>query len=363
MVANTWEGISSCAESVGAKFPELVASQWALESSWGKHVSGKNNFFGLKSIKSQASSSHLTQEFIDDQWLTITDGFIDFPSLEACIDYLVRLWYKDFEGYKGVNNAKDRNAAAHMLKEQGYATDPNYPAKLIRLMDQNAPKLQKIQLTNAAKYYNEENHQIAAWNWLQERLSAEELDEFAVLYRSGPSKPKLSNPLTVPYFSQRDNTSGTGYRECFSSSCAMVAAYYGKVKGDDEYNKLRARYGDTTNPNAQIETLRALGLKARFTTIMTEQMLRDEIKAGRPVPCGWLHYGSSASPSGGGHWSVVIGYNDNGYIFNDPYGEADVANGGYIGASGGNGIIYSRDNWVPRWRVKGSGGWSVLVSK
>jgi len=252
-----------------------------------------------------------------------------------------------------------------MLESEGYATDPDYANKLIKLMNQYAPRSMAppIRLINAAKYYEEESHQIAAWNWLEEKLTKEQLEEFALLYRSVPSKPKTFNPLTVPYFLQRDNASGTGYRECFSSSCAMVAAYYGKVKSDDEYNKLRARYGDTTDPNAQVETLRALGLKARFTTIMTEQMLRDEIKAGRPVPCGWLHYGSAASPSGGGHWSVVIGYSDNNYIFNDPYGEADVISGGYVSASGGNGVLYSRDNWVPRWRVKGSGGWSILVSK
>jgi GH24 family phage-related lysozyme (muramidase) len=36
--------------------------------------------------------------------------------------------------------------------------------------------------------------------------------------------------LKVPYEYQNDNASGTGYRECFSSSCAMIAKYYGKVK-------------------------------------------------------------------------------------------------------------------------------------
>ena len=40
--------------------------------------------------------------------------------------------------------------------------------------------------------------------------------------------------LKVPYEAQNDNKSGTGYRECFSSSCAMIAKFYGKVKSDDE---------------------------------------------------------------------------------------------------------------------------------
>jgi flagellum-specific peptidoglycan hydrolase FlgJ len=50
LVVNSWEGVSLHAKRVGAKFPELVASQWALESGFGKHVSGKHNYFGLKGI-------------------------------------------------------------------------------------------------------------------------------------------------------------------------------------------------------------------------------------------------------------------------------------------------------------------------
>jgi len=361
MIPNTWEGISACAKQVGAKFPELVAAQWALESGFGRHVSAKNNFFGLKG----SGASSTTQEFIDGQWMTIKDNFINFPSIKACVKYLVDRWYKNWKHYSGVNNAPNREEAARMLEAEGYATDPNYANKLIRLMNNRAPysMTPAIKLSSAAKYYDSESHQIAAWNWLEEELSPKQLEEFALLYRSGPAKPKFSNPLSVPYYSQHDNASGRGYRECFSSSCAMVAAYYGKVKGDDEYNSIRSGFGDTTDSNAQVQALRSLGLKARFTTIMNEQMLKEEIDAGRPVPCGWLHHGSLHSPSGGGHWSVVVGYNAKGYIFHDPYGRADLINGSYSDFSSGRYVNYDRDFWVPRWRVKGSGGWSILISR
>jgi len=361
MVANTWEGISSCAESVGAKFPELVASQWALESGFGKHTAATHNYFGLKGGGGTVAT---TKEYYDG-WKTIKARFMDFPSIEACVKYLVDRWYKDWNGYAGVNNAPNREESARMLQSEGYATDPDYANKLIKLMNQYAPRSMAppIRLTNAAKYYEEENHQIAAWNWLEEELTKEQLEEFALLYRSGPSKPKLSNPLTVPYFSQRDNTSGTGYRECFSSSCAMVAAYHGKISSDDEYNIVRAKYGDTTDSTSQVRALRSLGLKSRFTTLATESMLKEEIDAGRPVAVGWLHYGTPNRPTGGGHWSVIIGYDDKGYFHNDPYGEANMLYGGYSSAHGGNGVHYSRDNWVPRWRVAGSGGWAVFVSR
>lgn len=134
--ANTWQGVSLHAKRMGAKFPELVAAQWALESSFGKSVSGTHNYFGLKGI----GSSRETKEFYDGKWVTIKAGFIDFPSLAACIEYLVVHWYKDWQSYKGVNRADNRYAAARMLKDQGYATDPDYPAKLSRLMKQYAPE-------------------------------------------------------------------------------------------------------------------------------------------------------------------------------------------------------------------------------
>ena len=138
-IANSWAGISSHARRVGARFPELVAAQWCLESGFGKHFSGKNNIFGLKGSGSTVS----TKEFYDGQWVTIKAGFIDFPSLAACVEYLVTRWYKDYKQFKGINNAPNRYAAARMLKEQGYATDPAYPAKLGKLMKQYAPESTK----------------------------------------------------------------------------------------------------------------------------------------------------------------------------------------------------------------------------
>ena len=61
----------------------------------------------------------------------IRDEFKDFDSSLECVQYLVDRWYKDYKGYKGVNRAEDRDSAAYLLKEEGYATDPTYPQKLI----------------------------------------------------------------------------------------------------------------------------------------------------------------------------------------------------------------------------------------
>jgi len=308
---NDWNGIMAAAAVAGAKFPEVVAAQWALESGWGKHVSGQHNYFGLKG----SGTSTTTREFLDGQWVTITDSFIDFPSLAACVEYLVSRWYQNYQQHQGVNRANDRNECARLLVAEGYATDPKYAEKLIAIMDSQLGKP-------------------------GERI------------------------LDVPYEYQLDNASGTGYRECFSSTCAMIARYYGKVKSDDEYNKIRARYGDTTNPHAQVEALRSLGFDARFRTDCSVKTLESEINAGRPVAVGWLHNGSVQNPHGGGHWTCVIGYTEDTIVHNDPNGEADMINGGYIGNSASLGVRveYSRKNWLRRWEADGaSTGWAILV--
>jgi len=178
----------------------------------------------------------------------------------------------------------------------------------------------------------------------------------------GVSKKATSKILPVPYEYQNDNASGEGYRECFSSSCAMVANFWGKALNDDVYNKIRSRYGDTTDSNAQISALRSLGLDARLVTNANAGALEAELKAGRPVAVGWLHQGPYNAPTGGGHWSVVIGFDTSYWIHNDPNGEADLINGGYVSSKGGAAVKYSRQRWDRRWMPDGaSTGWCVLV--
>jgi GH24 family phage-related lysozyme (muramidase) len=178
----------------------------------------------------------------------------------------------------------------------------------------------------------------------------------------GVSKKATSVLLKVPYEYQLDNKSGTGYRECFSSSCAMIAKFYGKVKSDDEYNAIRAKYGDTTDSQAQLAALRSLKLQARYVSNCAPGLLEVELRAGRPVAVGWLHQGTAQSPSGGGHWSVLIGFDATHWILNDPNGEADLVNGGYVKNTGGAGILYSKERFNRRWMPDGAAtGWAILV--
>lgn len=182
--------------------------------------------------------------------------------------------------------------------------------------------------------------------------------EWAAAFKAAPAEAKVRNPLPVKWQSQLDN-GPSGGRECFSSSCAMLAMYWGKVSDDRAYCAIRAKYGDTTDAQAQLSALRSLGLKADFHTDGRPADLEREIDAGRPVAVGWLHHGPVSAPTGGGHWSVVIGYTPakDAWVMHDPNGEARLVEGGYTPNTNGAGLRYSRRNWNPRWMVGGSGGW------
>jgi len=229
-----------------------------------------------------------------------------------------------------------------------------------------------VRLSELFKYYKHGlPYQDAAVKMLEERLMAaypdlmsRDQEWFKVWSQAGKQAAPKNLVLNVPYESQRDNKSGTGFRECFSSSAAMVAKFYGKVGNDDEYNSIRARFGDSTDVSAQLQALRLLGLHAEFEQKLSIADLERETSSGRPVLVGWLHHGSYQAPSGGGHWSVVVGTDATSVIHNDPYGMADVVNGGYKSAQGGKYVHYSKQYWLPRWLVEGaSSGWGVLVRK
>ena len=52
-----------------------------------------------------------------------------------------------------------------------------------------------------------------------------------------------------------------------------------------------AHYGDTTSVDAQLQTLRALGLDVEFTKEGTPEMIEESISRGAAVLVGWLHAG------------------------------------------------------------------------
>jgi len=314
-ISNTWTGVLQTAKQSGAKFPEVVAAQWQLESAGGTATSGKHNYFGLKG----SGTSVDTKEFIDGKWITINAGFIDFPSLQTCVEYLVNHWYKDFGTYKGVNRASNRNECANLLVKEKYATDPDYATKLIQIMDQR-------------------------------------------LQTPGGSSSTKQNPLPVIYMSQRDNYRDAS-RTCFSSSCAMMLKFLKptSIKNDDDYIRTIFSFGDSTDSNIQLVALRHYGVTAKFTTQGSRDLIKKQIDLGKPVPAGFLHHGSVKNPQGGGHYLCIIGYNSEGYWVHDPWGDCNLTYGTYDSTNGKQ-LHYSYKNFEPRWLVEGpKSGWCIIA--
>ena len=223
--------------------------------------------------------------------------------------------------------------------------------------------MSQINLEDFFTYYRGTATQKKAISQLAEAMPQSLLRDLSPWVQTYRERPTLeaNNPLPVPYQSQRDNASGTGYRECFSSSCAMVAMFYGKIANDDAYNEIRSQFGDSTDAQAQVRALRSIGLQADFCMDGNVERLEGLIAEGKPVPVGWLHKGAVPG-TGGGHYAVICGFTDDDWIVNDPYGDCDLINGGYPGSTNGEMLRYSRKNWTPRWECDGPGtGWYVHI--
>lgn len=109
-------------KGLNENYADYLVAQSALESGWGKHQSGKNNFGGIKG----KGTVKTTKEFINGKYVTIKDNFRDFDSLRDYAEYHVNLLnnsrYKAFNG----------NFISNVVKG-GYATDPSYASKLLKM--------------------------------------------------------------------------------------------------------------------------------------------------------------------------------------------------------------------------------------
>ena len=231
-------------------------------------------------------------------------------------------------------------------------------------------------------------HQGAALSALDAQLSEKQREDFSQAWRAqgspaapvAPAQPLAIDPaiiLSVPYLSQRDSATAQGDRMCFASTCAMAVEWLkpgclaGAGQPDDRYLALLQQFGDTTDAQAHVRLVHSLGFPtARFGSNGAKDLLVAELRAGRPVAVGWLHHGPVARPSGGGHWSLVVGWEpgpDGGtLVIHDPFGEADLRSGGYAlkncpaNPDAGRFQRYSWRNWSQRWMVDGPGsGWFI----
>jgi hypothetical protein len=121
-------------------FPSVTLAQAILETGWGRSTVGDaNNMFGIKAKGSHTeywqgeSTTAKTTEYIKGKKGTYNLGFRKYDSLEDSIKDHNLLLQKS--RYKKAVAAKTPEDQAFEIKAAGYATDPRYAKKLVKLID------------------------------------------------------------------------------------------------------------------------------------------------------------------------------------------------------------------------------------
>lgn len=108
--------------------PRIIVAQAALESGWGKSAPG-NNLFGIKSHGQPGGNTLATTEVVNGQPVRTTDSFRAYASPAESVN-----GYADFINenprYAAFKGAQGMDAQIDALGASGYATDPNYAAKV-----------------------------------------------------------------------------------------------------------------------------------------------------------------------------------------------------------------------------------------
>jgi flagellar protein FlgJ len=130
--------VASAASGVPAP---LILAQAALESGWGKREIRADdgtqsfNLFGIKADRSWKGPvvETTTTEYIDGELQRVRAKFRAYGSYDEAFTDYARFITRN-PRYANVLSAETPAEAAHGLQKAGYATDPQYGQKLVRIM-------------------------------------------------------------------------------------------------------------------------------------------------------------------------------------------------------------------------------------
>lgn len=116
--------------------PSLTIAQAILETGWGRSSIG-NNLFGIKATSNWKGKVQIvrTHEYINGKKVYVDAIFRDYDTIYDSLEDRFKLL--STQRYLKVVQAKDYKEGAKALYESGYATDPQYPNKLIQIIEQN----------------------------------------------------------------------------------------------------------------------------------------------------------------------------------------------------------------------------------
>ena len=214
-----------------------------------------------------------------------------------------------------------------------------------------------ISLINVAKYYKGKPHQTKAIERLQEQIMAVRPDllqdnsDFIKAWRTpvpGQQKqsaaatntPNGTVKLNVPYLSQLDNENNP-YGSCNVTCVAMCMAYFGhplmNPQTGEQLEDELYRYCIDNNlsrhsPQDLDKLMTIYGYEDDFQENAKWGDVKKWLDSGNPcIVHGWF--------TRSGHIVQIRGYNDKGWIVNDPYGQ--WYSSGYDTNASGAGLTYS----------------------
>ncbi len=137
--------------------PSVVIAQCCLETGYGLGKDAvklvkKNNLLGMKSELLNESWSQYsvwdgrivkkkTPEYLNGKMVTITDSFRAYPDYLTCIldyeQFLLHVKYRGKYKYRSIVGKTSPKKVITRISKSGYATDPSYITKVLKLISEN----------------------------------------------------------------------------------------------------------------------------------------------------------------------------------------------------------------------------------
>ncbi len=140
-VQGLWQPAADAAASLGLE-PQALLAQAALESGWGGHVmqagdgSSSHNLFGIKADQRWDGDRVRveTLEYVDGVAVKRRESFRAYDSFDESFQDYVAFLRESPRYADALASADDSQAYFGALQQAGYATDPAYAEKIMRVM-------------------------------------------------------------------------------------------------------------------------------------------------------------------------------------------------------------------------------------
>lgn len=179
--------------------------------------------------------------------------------------------------------------------------------------------------------------------------------------------------LNVPYYQQLDNDAsvfGPGWRQCNTTSHTMLADYLlqgkltqaaqqkGYAEPESVYMRIVAKYGDTTDHNAQTKALKELGINSYWSHSLSSKDVMLSLSYGIPVTAGFAYKSD-------GHICIIVGHDPfkRCFLVHDPYGIRYGASDSYDVGAWAAFDPFSYDTMQRiYWDLGNEAGWGRIVT-